>query len=554
MRKTARLTFLAAATLALLAGAANAQLIDPKPTQPSLLNVAGAVTKLTNPLVPDGLQQGDVIPGRYIVVFKNLGSTKVDDAVAQLTKTLGLDVHFVFRNAINGFAATILPAVVKVLERIELVDYIEPDRVVSNKQTVQTNVDAWGLDRVDTRELVLDKRYTYNNDGAGVSVYVIDTGILPGHVEFGGRVPTGFTTINDGRGSVDCNGHGTHVAGTVGGATYGVAKGATLVPVRVLGCNGSGSSSGVIAGVDWVVGNAKRGSVINMSLGGGASTASDSAIDRAVAAGITAVVAAGNSNANACNSSPARAAKAVTVGSTTNTDARSSFSNFGSCVDLFAPGSNIKSAWHTSTSATNTISGTSMASPHVAGVAALISAANPGFTPEQVSNALVTGGTRGLVTNAGSGSPNILLYSIPNTSGAVTPPVEPPPPPPPVEPPPPPPPPVEPPPPVAAPVAAVGSLSGSSTRSLLSGWRANVTIGVKNTVSNTALASARVTGRFGSASPVSCTTNTAGNCSLQSAQLPNSPNRITFTVTTVVPATGAYDATKNTVSSITINR
>jgi serine protease len=245
-----------------------------------------------------------------------------------------------------------------------------------------------------------------------VNVYVIDTGIRSTHTEFGGRVSTvGHTSINDGNGTNDCNGHGTHVAGTIGGATYGVAKGVTLHAVRVLGCNGSGSTSGVIAGIEWVTNNHIKPAVANMSLGGGASTALDDAVRNSIAAGVTYAIAAGNSNANACNSSPSRVTQALTVGSSTNTDARSSFSNFGTCVDLFAPGSNITSAWNTSDTATNTISGTSMATPHVAGVAALYLAGDPTATAATVHAAVVNNASLDKLTGVGTGSPNRLLHS-----------------------------------------------------------------------------------------------------------------------------------------------
>ena len=223
----------------------------------------------------------------------------------------------------------------------------------------------------------------------------------------------GYTAINDGRGTTDCNGHGTHVAGTVGGTTYGVAKQVTIRPVRVLDCNGSGTTSGVIAGVDWVTSNHAAGApaVANMSLGGGVSSALDTAVNNSIADGVTYAVAAGNENTNACNGSPSRVGAALTVGSTTNTDARSSFSNYGSCLDIFAPGSNITSAWHTGTSATNTISGTSMATPHVAGVAALYLQGNPSASPATVGNAITSTATTGVVSGAQTGSPNRLLYS-----------------------------------------------------------------------------------------------------------------------------------------------
>jgi subtilisin family serine protease len=240
------------------------------------------------------------------------------------------------------------------------------------------------------------------------------------HQEFTGRMGSGFTAISDGRGTDDCNGHGTHVAGTAGGTTYGVAKQVTIHAVRVLSCSGSGSTSGVIAGVDWVTQNRVEPAVANMSLGGGASTALDSAVASSIAAGVDYAIAAGNSNANACNSSPARVAAANTVGATTSTDARASFSNFGTCLDIFAPGASITSAWSTSNTATNTISGTSMASPHVAGAIALYLQTSPGASPSTVTQALVSNATTGKVTNAGSGSPNRLLYSLFGSSGGDT--------------------------------------------------------------------------------------------------------------------------------------
>jgi subtilisin family serine protease len=290
------------------------------------------------------------------------------------------------------------------------VAYVEEDGIVSISAT-QTNA-TWGLDRVDQRDLPLNQTYNYDTTASGVHAYVIDTGLLGTHSQFTNRVGNGYNAINDGRGTTDCNGHGTHVAGTVGGSTYGVAKGVTIHPVRVLGCDGSGSFSGIVAGMDWVAENHVKPAVANMSLGGGANQSTDDAVNRLHNAGVTVVVAAGNNNASACNYSPARAANAITVGSTTNTDARSSFSNYGTCLDIYGPGSNILSAWYTNTTATNTISGTSMASPHVAGVAAIYLANNPNATPTQVRNAIVNNATSNKVTDAGSGSPNKLVYSL----------------------------------------------------------------------------------------------------------------------------------------------
>ncbi|MCA1734162.1 MAG: S8 family peptidase, partial [Acidobacteria bacterium] len=253
----------------------------------------------------------------------------------------------------------------------------------------------------------------YNATGSSVKAYVIDTGIRSSHSDFGGRVISGYTAISDGRGTTDCNGHGTHVAGTVGGSKYGVAKSVTLVPVRVLDCNGSGTNSGVIAGIDWVTSNHGAGqpAVANMSLGGGASSALDTAVKNSIADGVTYVVASGNSNADACNYSPARVPEAITVNSSTSSDARSSFSNWGSCTDIFAPGSSITSAWYTSDTATNTISGTSMASPHVAGVAALYLQGNTSASPSTVWGAIRDSASANKISGV-NGSPNLLVYSL----------------------------------------------------------------------------------------------------------------------------------------------
>jgi subtilisin family serine protease len=263
--------------------------------------------------------------------------------------------------------------------------------------------------------LPTDLKYTYSATGAGVTVYIIDTGIRSTHADFGGRVAPGFDAIGDGWGSEDCNGHGTHVAGTVGGATYGVAKQVTLVPVRVLGCGGSGSNAGVIAGVDWVTSRVQAvggPSVANMSLGGPASSFVDDAVANSINAGVSFAVAAGNSNTNACNSSPARVPAAVTVGASSQSDLRASFSNYGTCLDIFAPGQDIVSDWWTDTTATATISGTSMASPHVAGVMATYLQNNPAASPAAVRDALVNNAGDALSSNLGTGSPDKLLHSV----------------------------------------------------------------------------------------------------------------------------------------------
>jgi serine protease len=315
----------------------------------------------------------------------------------------------IYQNALNGFAVEMTEAEAEALSQDFRVKFVEEDGVVSLDAT-QSNP-PWGLDRIDQRNRPLNAIYTFNWTGSGVTAYVIDTGIRTAHTQFGGRAANVFDAF--GGNGQDCHGHGTHVAGTIGGSTFGVAKSVQLRGVRVLNCSGSGSNSGVIAGVDFVRLNHAASAVANMSLGGGASSAVDTAVNNLHNANVTIAVAAGNNNgANACNSSPARAANAITVGSTTQSDSRSSFSNIGTCLDLFAPGSGILSAWATSNTATATLSGTSMASPHVAGVAALYKQANPSASSTTIRNAIVNNATTGVVTNAGSGSPNRLLYSL----------------------------------------------------------------------------------------------------------------------------------------------
>jgi subtilisin family serine protease len=368
-----------------------------------------------------GTSKADAIDGRYIVVLEGRATGADGRAAVRLAKSEGASDVDRYATAVEGFSARLSDAAVAALREDPDVAYIEADQRVSI-DTTQSPA-TWGLDRIDQRNLPLNNAYTYTPTGSGVTAYIIDTGVLGTHSQFSGRMAAGYTAINDGRGTTDCNGHGTHVAGTVGGTTYGVAKQVTIKPVRVLDCTGNGTTSGVIAGVDWVTSNHAAGSpaVANMSLGGGVSSALDTAVNNSIADGVTYAVAAGNENTNACNGSPSRVASALTVGSTTSTDARSSFSNYGSCLDLFAPGSSITSAWHTSTSATNTISGTSMATPHVAGVAALYLQGSPSASPATVSNAITSTATTGVVTGAQTGSPNRLLYS-PLSGGGTTPP------------------------------------------------------------------------------------------------------------------------------------
>jgi subtilisin family serine protease len=354
------------------------------------------------------------IPGQYIVVLKEDLKTVALAGPESIGQEMALkhggQVLHSYKAALKGFAIRMPEARVQQLLADPRVAYVEEDQM-AYAIAVQSPA-TWGIDRTDQRALPLSNSYD-NKDVTASSVhsYVIDTGVKLTHQEFAGRMGNGYDAVTSGGSANDCNGHGTHVAGTMGGTTYGLAKQTIIHPVRVLDCNGSGTNSGVIAGMDWVANNHVKPAVANMSLGGGASQAVDDAVQRMFAAGVVVAVAAGNDNRDACGYSPARAPNAITVGSTANNDARSSFSNFGTCLDIFAPGSSITSAWHTNDTSTNTISGTSMASPHVAGVAALYLSANPTATPQQVRDALVANGTANVVTSPGTGSPNVLLYS-----------------------------------------------------------------------------------------------------------------------------------------------
>jgi aqualysin 1 len=390
------LTPLALASLALAAACS-----DAVPTQ----NIAAPSQDLLAPLLL--AEQGTEVPGEYIVALRAGANPRA------IARFVGAKPHHVYAAALNGFAVTLSAEQLRLLRGNPAVAYVEQNATVQ-ATTLQTGA-TWGLDRIDQANLPLSTTFSYTATGLGVNAYIVDTGIRLTHTDVLGRATSGFDAV-DGGSADDCNGHGTHVAGTVGGTVHGVAKAASLIAVRVLDCAGSGTTAGVIAGVDWVAANHVKPAVANMSLGGGANASLDSAVKNAVAQGVTFVVAAGNGNflgiaRPACNYSPARVPEAVTVGATTSTDARASYSNYGTCVDLFAPGSSITSAWYTSDTATNTISGTSMAAPHVAGVAALYLQGNPTATPATVSTAIVSGATTGKVTSPGSGSPNRLLFT-----------------------------------------------------------------------------------------------------------------------------------------------
>lgn len=373
----------------------------------------------------DGPPAGTLIPGQYIVVLKDdlVMSASVSAVAAEMAATYGGELFYTYDAALNGFAITVplekSAFAVAGLSQDERVELVEQDTIIAIAETdavdaTQTGA-PWGLDRINQRNLPLNGAFSYTKTGAGVKVYIIDTGIRTSHNQFGGRASYGYDAVDGSLPADDCNGHGTHVAGTVGGSTYGVAKGVSLIAVRVLNCSGSGSNSGVIAGINWVT-NQKQANptipaVANMSLGGSASSALDAAVNNSINAGVTYAIAGGNSNANACNYSPARVGAAITVGATTSTDARASYSNYGTCLDLFAPGSSITSAWYTSNTALNTISGTSMATPHVAGVAALYLQGTTNVLPSTVASALTTNATPNVVTSRGTGSPNRLLFT-----------------------------------------------------------------------------------------------------------------------------------------------
>ena len=353
------------------------------------------------------VQADDPVPGQYIVTLQDTPPSAVPAVAEEVAG--GGEVLDTYASAISGFTAELTDAEARAVAADPAVAAIEEDAVVRLDDT-QSGA-PWGLDRVDQRVLPLDSTFSYHGGGAGVTAYVLDTGIRPTHVEFGGRASVGADFVGDGRNGIDCQGHGTHVAGTVGGATYGVAKAVRLVAVRVLGCDGQGTVSGVVAGVDWVVANHAGPSVMNMSLGGAVSASMEAAVDAAVTSGVTVVVAGGNANADACTHSPADVAAAMTVGATDRTDTRATYSNHGDCLDLFAPGTAVLSAGIASDTATRTLSGTSMATPHVTGAAALSLEQHPGATPAQLAAELTSAATAGQVRSPGSGSPNLLLYT-----------------------------------------------------------------------------------------------------------------------------------------------
>lgn len=467
------------------------------------------------------------IPGRYIVLFRS-GVADPAAQAAQLVASHGGQLHHSYTGAIKGFAASLPAAALQGVRNNPNVEIIEQDQTVALRQASSPQQQAtWGLDRIDQADLPLDTQYRFSQTAAGVHAFIVDTGIRADHVEFAGRTLGGYSAIADGNGTNDCNGHGTHVAGTVGGTTWGVAKGVSLTPVRVLDCSGSGSWSGVIAGIDFVANSTRRPAVANLSLGGGASATVDAAVAGAVAKGVVMVVAAGNSNADACTASPAREPTAITVGASTSIDYRASFSNWGTCVDIFAPGGGITSAWNTSSSASNTLSGTSMASPHVAGAAALALAANPGASPAAIASAIVSGATANRLVSAslGKGSPNLLVYSVAGNAPAAEP---------------------------LASTVAIKSMVGSASKSG-GNWKASAVITVRDVVTGNTVANATVSGSFSPGGNSKCLTGSNGSCTLTSASIKNnSSSSSSLSATGITGTLLTYDATQNSVTQIVI--
>ncbi|WP_430780669.1 S8 family serine peptidase [Actinoplanes sp. G11-F43] len=391
-----RLTVAVSAATAVLWG-----LAGPAAAAPAVGTIAGAGT------------QG-AIPNSFIVVLKpgSAEASQVTSASQELAREYGGVVDGNYLSTVRGFHLNATSSEARRLAADPSVDYVEQDARITT-----ADAPAWGLDRMDQRALPLSGTYTHR-PAAGITAYVIDTGIRTTHQEFGGRASSGWDFVDQDATADDCNGHGTHVAGTIGGATHGVARDVNLVGLKVLGCDGSGAYSDFIAAIDWVTAHAQKPAVANMSLGGPLNRALNAAVQRSIASGVTYTIAAGNEDRNACKASPAATPEAITVGAVDAFDARAPFSNWGRCLDLFAPGVEIESAGRASDSAVKTMSGTSMAAPHVAGAAALVLAAHPDWTPAQVRADLIDNAGTGLVTGAGKGSPNRLLYTGHLTAGA----------------------------------------------------------------------------------------------------------------------------------------
>jgi subtilisin family serine protease len=494
----------------------------------SCLVVVSAPMALAQTTPAAARSSAEPVQDRYIVLFKKDVANPQAEAQAIVRGVANARLHHVYASALKGFAATLPAQSLESIRRNPMVESIEQDYSVRLNQTSPQNSATWGLDRIDQADRPLDMQYRFLHTGSGVHAFIIDTGIRLDHVEFSGRLLPGADFVGDGRGPSDCQGHGTHVAGTVGATTWGVAKQVKLLPVRVLGCDGAGSYSGVIAGIDWTASSTLRPAVANVSLGGPLSSALNQAVAGAVGKGVVMVVAAGNDNVDACTKSPAAEPSAITVGASTSADQRASYSNFGPCVDLFAPGSGITSASFSSPTASASMSGTSMAAPHVAGVAALALQHNPEAAPAAVSDFLKSNGSANKLAGVGTGSPNVLLYSLASGSAPAP----------------------------AIKSVAVASLSGSST-SVKGGkgsWAAAVTVGVRDLSGAGAVAHATVSASFSPGGAVSCSTGSTGSCVLRSGTLTKSVASTTLTVSGVAGTGLVYDATQNTATRVTVSK
>ncbi|MER7515670.1 S8 family peptidase [Streptomyces sp. NPDC126499] len=363
--------------------------------------------------VPEGQQ----VKGRYIVQLLDNDTTVSTASANKLAKTYGGTAHRVYNHALRGFSAQLSEDEARALSADPKVKYVAPVQIGHSAAT-QTDP-PWGLDRIDQKSLPLDRSYTYAGTAGNVTAYIVDSGIRMSHQDFGGRAKSGYDFVDNDTDASDClqHGHGTHVAGTVGGSTYGVAKGVKLVSVRILDCNDSSTTEQALNGIDWVTQNAVKPAVANFSLVFGSSdTVVEGAIKRSIASGVVWTLSANNQNIDACQSSPAKLPEAITVGNTDSTDRRYSNSNYGPCLDIWAPGTSIVSASHQSDTGTRTMTGTSMAAPHVAGAAALYLASNPNATPKDTRDALVAQASTVTIGDAKSGSPNKLLNTNPGTT------------------------------------------------------------------------------------------------------------------------------------------
>lgn len=468
---------------------------------------------------------------RYIVVFKP-SVRDVDAAVDQLVRENGIvQVHYRYRAALQGFAATLPAQALEGVRRNPNVEFVEADGLATIDAGTQNNPPSWGLDRIDERDISVENVYNYENEGQNVEAYILDTGIRYTHQEYRGRAFSGWDFVDNDADAQDCHGHGTHVAGTVGGTGTGVAKLVKLYGVRVLNCSGSGSYSGIVAAVDWVTQRRQATNappmVGNMSLGGGFSSALNTAVNNSVAARVVWAVAAGNdTGADACNKSPASATGALTVGASGSNDARASFSNIGTCLDLFAPGVSITSSTYNADNTYAAWSGTSMATPHVAGVAALYLSGHLTATASEVNTAITSGATPNKITDPGLNSPNRLLYSL--IAGATVDPPSPPP--------------------SGATSVGLASISGTGLGNGKKNWKAQITVTVKDD-KGALIPSATVSGSFTTGGSGSCLTGANGTCTLTSGAISRSVSSTTWTLTGIA-ATLTWDGT---ITTVTVN-